>query len=557
MRSDVLKDGVLRSSSRSLLKALGLTNEEIKKPWIGICNSFNTLVPGHMHLNTITEAVMAGVYSNGGTPFVFPAIGICDGITCGNPGMRFSLPSRELIADSIETIVEAHALDALVLIPTCDKIVPGMLMAAARLDLPCIVVSGGPMMAGRLEGQNVSIISIGEAIGSLMKGETSVEKLAELEEAACPGCGGCAGMFTANSMNCLTEVLGMALPGNGTIPAVASARLRMAKNAGYRIVDMFREDLKPSRIMTSQALQNAVVLDMMIGCSTNTALHLPAIAHELRIDLDINVFDAIGRQTPNICHISPAGPYHLQDLDENGGVSAILDQGIKGKLINGDCLTVSGDRLAAVVEGAAARIRNQEVIRPLERPYSEEGGLAILWGNIAPEGSVVKISAMDPAMFYHRGPARVFESEGQAQQAVLQGQINKGDVIVIRGEGPQGGPGMQEMIAVTALLAGFGLASEVALITDGRFSGATRGGSVGHISPEAAAGGPITLIEEGDQIEIDIPARTVNVVVDAEVLAQRKDNWQPPAAKTTRGWLARYAQMVGPASSGAVLKTRL
>jgi dihydroxy-acid dehydratase len=556
MKSDVLKDGIFKTSARSLLKALGMTSDEIKKPWIGVCNSFTTLIPGHMHLNQIANAVVSGIESNGGTSFMFPAIGICDGITCGNPGMRFSLPSRELIADSIESVAEAHALDALVLIPTCDKIVPGMLMAAARLDIPSIVVSGGPMMAGRFQGKDVSIIDIGEAIGGYMVGKVTAEDLAIMEDQACPGCGGCAGMFTANSMNCMTEVLGMALPGNGTIPAVHSGRLRLAKASGQRIVDMVQEDLRPSRIMTSEVLRNALVMDMMIGCSTNTTLHLPAIAHELNIDLDIQDFDDIGKTTPNVCHISPAGPYHIQDLDENGGISALLELGIQGGFISGDHITVTGRTLREVVAGKADLISDKEVIRPLEQPYSPEGGLAILWGNLAPEGSVVKISAMDPAMFQHTGPARVFDSENDAQTALFEGKIAKGDVIVVRYEGPKGGPGMQEMIAITAILAGMGLASDVALVTDGRFSGATRGGAIGHVTPEAADGGPIGLIQEGDTIVIDIPNRTLNVLVEEDEWARRRAEWEIPAKLRSKSWLARYADHVGPASKGAVLSIR-
>ena len=552
MRSDVLKDGITRTSARSLMKALGMTSEDIKKPWIGVCNSFNTLIPGHMNLNNITDAVTAGVWSAGGHPLVFPAIGVRDGIICGNPGMKYSLPSRELIADSIESVAQAHCLDALVLVASCDKIVPGMLMAAARLNIPSIIISGGPMMAGDFKGKDISIIDIGEATGGLIAGRITAEELLEMEDHACPGCGACSGMFTANSMNCMTEILGMALPGNGTIPAVKSARLRLAKKTGERIVAMFHEDLKPSDIMTEKTLINALTMDMMIGCSTNTVLHLPAIAHELGYRISLEQIDAIGKKSPNVCHISPSGPYHLQDLDDNGGMSALIKMAIEGGLADGNMLTVTGKTLAENV--AEAPVVNSDIIRPLNDPYSIEGGLAILWGNLAPEGSVIKSAAVDPDMFYHRGPARVFNSETEAQYGVAGGQVVKGDVVVIRYEGPQGGPGMQEMIAVTALLAGLGLEKEVALVTDGRFSGATRGGSVGHVCPEASAGGPIALVEDGDIIEIDIPGRRLNLLVDEKELARRKEVWIKPSPGVNKGWLTRYAKLVSSAAEGAILK---
>lgn len=554
MRSDAVKDGLSRAAARALYKALGMTGGEIRNPHIGICNSFNTMIPGHMHLNQIVDAVKAGVYANGGSPFVFPAIGTCDGITCGNPGMRYSLPSRELIADSVESVVEAHCLDALVLVPTCDKIVPGMLMGAARLNIPAIVISGGPMLAGRYQGRNIDAVAVIEAIGTVSAGKCTRSELDELEDCAAPGCGGCAGMFTANSMNCMSEVLGLALPGNGTIPAVNSARLRLAKETGWRIVDLWREGVTVSDIVTEESMHNAVVVDMMLGCSTNTALHLPAIANELGLKLDINDFDRVGRKVPNICRLSPAGSYYMQDIHENGGIPAVLEMAITAGLVNGDVRTVSGKSLKETSAGAAARIRNHDVIRPLNNPYSPEGGLAVLWGNLAPEGCVVKISAMDPKMYRHQGPARVFESEFEAQEAVLAGKINKGDVIVIRNEGPKGGPGMQEMLMVTAVLAGSGLSSDVALVTDGRFSGATRGGSIGHVSPEAAAGGPIGLVEEGDLININIQDRTINVLVDDATLVKRKAAWRPAPPRATKGWLARYADHVGPATAGAVLQ---
>ncbi len=552
MRSDVLKDGITRTSARSLLKALGFTSEDIKKPWIGICNTFNTIIPGHMNLNTITDAVSAGIWTAGGTPMVFPAIGVCDGIICGNPGMKYSLPTRELIADSIESVAESHCLDALVLVASCDKIVPGVLMAAARLDIPSIVISGGPMMAGNFQEKDISIIDIGEAIGGLIAGKITPEELLEMEDYACPGCGACSGMFTANSMNCMTEILGMALPGNGTIPAIDSARLRLAKKTGERIVEMFHEDLKPSDIIKEETIINALTLDMMIGCSTNTVLHLPAIAHELGIPISLKQIDDIGKKSPNVCHISPSGPYHLQDLDRNGGMSALIKMALDGGLVNGNMKTVTGKTLAENVQDV--KVTNNEIVRPLSNPYSDEGGLAILWGNLAPEGSVVKAAAVDPSMFYHKGPAKVFNSESDAQNAVLGGKISKGDVIVIRYEGPQGGPGMQEMIAVTALLAGLGLETEVALVTDGRFSGATRGGSVGHVCPEASTGGPIALVEEGDIIEIDIPNRSLNLLVDEEELTKRKEAWAAPEPNITKGWLTRYAKLVSSASKGAILE---
>lgn len=552
MRSDVLKDGIARTSARSLMKALGMSSEDIKKPWIGICNSFNTIIPGHMNLNNITDAVAAGIWSAGGNPMIFPAIGVCDGMTCGNPGMKYSLPTRELIADSVESVSQAHCFDALVLVASCDKIVPGMLMGAARLNIPSIIISGGPMMAGNFNGKNISIINIGEAIGEMIAGKITPEEFLEMEDYACPGCGACSGMFTANSMNCMTEILGMALPGNGTIPAVNSARLRLAKKTGERIVEMFYEDLKPSDIITEQTLINALTLDMMIGCSTNTVLHLPAIANELEIEIKIRQIDEIGKKTPNVCHISPSGPYHLQDLDSSGGMSALIKMAIDGGLIDGNMNTVTGKTLAENVKGI--KVINSDIIRPLDNPYSNEGGLAILWGSLAPKGSVIKSAAVDPGMFYHRGPAKVFDSEKEAQNAVACGQIEKGDVIVIRYEGPQGGPGMQEMIAVTALLAGLGLEKDVALVTDGRFSGATRGGSVGHVCPEASAGGPIALVEDGDIIEIDIPQRALNLMVDEELMARRREALIPKAPTVNKGWLTRYARLVCSASEGAILK---
>ncbi|MGE5396137.1 MAG: dihydroxy-acid dehydratase [Chitinophagales bacterium] len=555
MRSSMIKEGILKTSSRSLLKALGLTNDEIAKPFIGVCNSMNTAVPGHMHLNAIADAVMAGIYSNGGTPIMFPAIGVCDGMICGQPGMKYSLPTRELIADSIESVALAQCLDALVLIATCDKIVPGMLMAAARLDIPSILISGGPMMAGRFNGKDISIISIGEAIGGMIAGKVTPDELLAMEDVACPGCGGCSGMFTANSMNCMSEVLGMALPGNGTIPAVHAARIRLAKETGHRIVDMYNEDLKPSDIMTRETFMNALTMDMMIGCSTNTVLHLPAIANELDIKIDLQTINDIGKKTPNVCHISPAGPYHIQDLDEAGGMSALINLGIEGGLVNGSTQTVTGKTIQENVAGC--QVKNTEIVRPLDNPHSPEGGLSILWGNLAPEGSVVKSGAVDPSCYVFRGPAKVFNNEDDAKMATIGGKVQKGDVVVIRYEGPQGGPGMQEMIAVTALLAGLGLEKDIALVTDGRFSGATRGASVGHICPEASAGGPIALVEDGDIIEVNIPERTVKLEVDDAVLAERRAKWVAPELPVKKGWLVRYSAQVSSASQGATLRQRL
>ncbi|RMF30589.1 MAG: dihydroxy-acid dehydratase, partial [Chloroflexi bacterium] len=503
MRSDLVKRGFERAPHRSLFYATGLTPEELDRPLIGVANSRNEIVPGHTHLDRVTEAVKAGIRMAGGTPLEFGVIAVDDGIAMGHPGMRYPLPSRELIADSVEVMAAAHALDGLVLIPNCDKIVPGMLMAAARLNLPALIVSGGPMLAGRYQGRDVDVSTVFEAVGEFKAGRLSEDELRELELSACPGCGSCAGLFTANSMNCLTEALGMALPGNGTILAVTAARLRLAKRAGMQIVHLVREGIRPRDILTEAAFENAIAVDMAIGGSTNTVLHLPAIAHEAGIPLPLERFDEISRRTPYLVKLSPAGPHHLQDLDEAGGVPAVMAELLRHGRLHGDALTVTGKTLAESV--GSARIRRPDVIRRADAPHRPDGGIAILRGNLAPDGAVVKAAAVLPEMAHHRGPARVFDDEEAAMAAILSGRIQAGDVVVIRYEGPKGGPGMREMLMPTSALAGMGLDDKVALLTDGRFSGATRGAAIGHISPEAAAGGPIALVQDGDEIEIDIP----------------------------------------------------
>jgi len=552
MESNKVKEGPTKAGSRSLMKAAGFTDLEIKQPFIGVANAISNFYPGHSHLQQVQDAVVAGIRMAGGTPLVFSTIGVCDGIAMGQEGMKYSLPSREIIADSVEIMARSHCFDALVLIAACDKIVPGMLMAAARLNIPSIMVTGGPMMAGQYKGQDISVIDLGEAVMKAIIGVISMEELNEMEDAACPGCGSCAGMFTANSMACVAEALGMTLPGNATIPAVNAARLRLAKETGRRIVDMFRENLRPSAILTEKAFQNAIIMDMLIGCSTNTVLHLPAIAAETGLTLDLRTVDSISRSTPNICRLSPAGRHHMQDLHRAGGIPALLKQALDGGLIDGQVMTVTGKTLSENL--ASARVLDSSVIRPLDQPYSEDGGLAILWGNLAPEGAVVKASAVVPEMMVHEGPARVFNSENEAALAVFSGEIKKGDVVVIRYEGPGGGPGMQEMLAVTAGLAGMGLDREVALVTDGRFSGATRGASIGHVSPEAAAGGPLALVEEGDLIRIDIPQRSLELLVDDVILEARRSRWERPAPKISSGYLGRYAAQVSSASEGAVVR---
>jgi dihydroxy-acid dehydratase len=551
MRSDLAKRGFERAPHRSLFYATGLTPEELDRPIIGVVNSYNDIVPGHVHLDKVGEAVKAGVRMAGGTPLEFNVIGVCDGIAMGHPGMRHSLPSRELIADSVEAMAKAHSLDGLVLIPNCDKIVPGMLMAAARVNIPAVFVSGGPMMAGRYQGRDVDVNTVFEGVGEYKVGRMSEEELRELELTACPGCGSCSGLFTANSMNCLTEALGMGLPGNGTIPAITAARLRLAKRAGMQILHLVREGVLPRDIMTEDAFENAIAVDMAIGGSTNTVLHLPAIAHDAGVPLPLQKFDAVSSRTPYLVKLSPSGPHHMQDLDEAGGVPAVMAELLGHDLLHGDLQTVTGNTVAENLDGAH---RLTDVIRPADDPYRPDGGITILRGNLAPDGAVVKAAAVRPEMMQHRGPARVFDGEEAALEAILGGQIQAGDVIVIRYEGPRGGPGMREMLMPTSSLAGMGLDDKVALLTDGRFSGATRGSAVGHVSPEAAAAGSIALVQEGDEIELDIPNKRLTLHVSEEELARRREAWKPPAPSVTEGYLARYAAMVASASEGAILK---
>lgn len=552
MKSDIVKIGLEKAPHRSLFKALGLVDEEINRPLIGIVNSKNDIVPGHINLDKISEAVKAGVRLAGGTPFEFHTIGICDGIAMNHTGMKYSLGSRELIADSIELMAIAHAFDALVFIPNCDKIIPGMLMAAARINVPSIFVSGGPMLAGRIGHNKVSLTQVFEGVGSVAAGKMSTEELGVLEENACPTCGSCAGMFTANSMNCMTEALGMGLPGNGTIPAVYSERIRLAKLAGMKIMELLEKNICPLDIMNADAFHNAITLDMAIGCSTNSVLHLLAVANEAGVNVNLNLFNEISEQTPHLCKLSPAGPHHMEDLYWAGGIQAMYHEVSKKGLIKLDCITVTGKTIGENIKNYP--VQDYEVIRSVDDPYSPHGGLAILFGNLAPEGAVVKKSAVLPEMMQHKGPARVFESEESAMDAIISGHIQEGDVIVIRYEGPRGGPGMREMLSPTSSVAGMGLDASVALITDGRFSGATRGASIGHVSPEAAAGGPIALVEEGDLINIDIPNKKLELLVDDETLKQRQQNVILPEPKIKSGYMKRYAQMVESASTGAVFK---
>jgi dihydroxy-acid dehydratase len=550
MKSDQAKQGFERAPHRSLFYATGLTPEELARPLIGVVNSYNEIVPGHVHLDKIAEAVKAGVRMAGGTPLEFNVIGVCDGIAMGHRGMHYSLPSRELVADSAESMALGHAFDGLVFIPNCDKIVPGMLMAAGRLNVPAIFVSGGPMMAGRHKGEDIDLKTVFEAVGQYKAGRLDGEALTAMELAACPGCGSCAGLFTANSMNCLTEALGMALPGNGTIPAVTGARLRLAKRAGMQVMRLVEAGLRPRDVMTAAAFENAVATDMAIGGSTNTVLHLPAVAHDAGVALSLDTFDRISRRTPYLVKLSPSGPHHMQDLDEAGGIPAVLAELLGQGLVHGDLPTVTG---ASVAENVAEVRRRTDVIRPAGDPHSADGGIAILRGNLAPDGAVVKAAAVAPGMQHHRGPARVFDGEEAALAAILDGEIQAGDVVVIRYEGPRGGPGMREMLMPTSALAGMGLDERVALLTDGRFSGATRGSALGHVSPEAAGGGPIGLVQEGDAIEIDIPQRTLTLHVAAEELDRRRAAWTPRPPKVEGGYLARYARMVSSASEGAVV----
>ena len=552
MKSDNMKSGMQQAPARSLLNALGWTAEEMRKPVVGIVSSFNEIVPGHMNLDKITEAVKLGVAEAGGMPVVVPAIAVCDGIAMGHIGMKYSLVTRDLIADSTEALAIAHQFDALVMIPNCDKNVPGLLMAAARLDLPTVFVSGGPMLAGHIHGQKRSLSSMFEAVGANAAGTMSEEEVREYEEKVCPSCGSCSGMYTANSMNCLTEALGMGLRGNGTIPAVYSARLRLAKQAGYAVMNLLEKGITARQIMTKDAILNALTVDMALGCSTNSMLHLPAIAHEIGFDFDITFANPISEKTPNLCHLAPAGPTYMEDLNEAGGVYAVMKELSDIGLINTECMTVNGVTIGESIKNAVNL--NPEVIRPVDNPYMKTGGLAVLKGNLAPDGSVVKRSAVVPEMMQHSGPARVFDCEEDAIKAIKGGKIVAGDVVVIRYEGPKGGPGMREMLNPTSAIAGMGLGSSVALITDGRFSGASRGASIGHVSPEAAVGGPIALVEEGDIIEIDIPGLSINLKVSDEELAARKAKWQPREPRVTTGYLARYASMVTSGNRGAILE---
>ena len=552
MRSDSVKTGAAQAPHRSLFNALGYTEEERRRPLIGIVCSYNEIVPGHMNLDKIAEAVKMGVAMAGGTPIMFPAIAVCDGIAMGHVGMKYSLVTRDLIADSTECMALAHGFDGLVCIPNCDKNVPGLLMAAARVNIPTIFISGGPMLAGRVHGQKKSLSSMFEAVGSVAAGTMTMEELCEYEEKVCPTCGSCSGMYTANSMNCLTEAIGMGLKGNGTVPAVYSERIRMAKHAGMKIMELVEKDIKPRDIMTEKAFMNALTVDMALGCSTNSMLHLPAIAREAGVDLNLDIANELSAKTPNLCHLAPAGPTYMEDLNEAGGVYAVMNELTKKNLLNLDCMTVNGTTIGENIKNC--RNLNPEVIRPVENPYSETGGIAVLKGNLAPDSGVVKRSAVAPEMLVHEGPARVFDCEEDAIDAIKGGKIAAGDVVVIRYEGPKGGPGMREMLNPTSAIAGMGLGSSVALITDGRFSGASRGASIGHVSPEAAVGGPIALVEEGDIISINIPENKLNVLVSDEVLAQRRAKWQPREPKVTTGYLSRYRELVTSGNRGAVLE---
>ena len=552
MKSDNVKKGMQQAPHRSLFNALGFTKEEMDKPLVGIVSSYNEIVPGHMNLDKIVNAVKMGVAEAGGVPVVFPAIAVCDGIAMGHIGMKYSLVTRDLICDSTECMALAHQFDALVMVPNCDKNVPGLLMAAARVNVPTVFVSGGPMLAGHVKGKKRSLSSMFEAVGSYAAGTMSEEDVCEYEEKVCPTCGSCSGMYTANSMNCLTEALGMGLQGNGTIPAVYSERIRLAKHAGMAVMEMYKKDIRPRDIMTKDAILNALTVDMALGCSTNSMLHLPAIAHEVGFDFDISFANEISEKTPNLCHLAPAGPTYMEDLNEAGGVYAVMNELSELGLLNLDCMTVTGKTVGENIKGVENK--DPEVIRPLDNPYSKTGGLAVLKGNLAPDGGVVKRSAVAEEMMVHEGPARVFDCEEDAIAAIKGGKIVAGDVVVIRYEGPKGGPGMREMLNPTSAIAGMGLGSSVALITDGRFSGASRGASIGHVSPEAAVGGPIALIEEGDIIAIDIPNMKLDVKVSKEELEARKAKWQPREPKVTSGYLARYASMVTSGNRGAVLE---
>ncbi|NMB13162.1 MAG: dihydroxy-acid dehydratase [Firmicutes bacterium] len=551
MKSDLVKHGLERAPHRSLFRAMGYTDDELSRPIIGIANASNTIVPGHIHLDKIGAAVEAGIRMAGGTPVTFGTIGVCDGIAMGHAGMRYSLASRELIADSVEVMAEAHALDGLVLIPNCDKVVPGMLMAAARVNIPSIVVSGGPMQAGRHRGEPIDLNTVFEGVGAVQAGKISRTELREIEEAACPGCGSCAGMFTANSMNCIAEVLGLALPGNGTIPAVSGARIRLAKAAGMQIVRLVEARLRPCQILTPAAFRNALTVDMALGCSTNTVLHLPAIAYETGLELSLQLVNEISEITPQLCHLRPSGKHHVQDLDEAGGILAVMQELARAGLLDLEVPTVTLNTLGDNIRGAGKR--GPDVIRSVQEPYAAKGGLAVLWGNLAPRGAVVKQAAVRREMLIHTGPARVFDGEEAAVDAILHHRINPGDIIVIRYEGPKGGPGMREMLTPTSAVVGMGLDDSVALLTDGRFSGATRGAAIGHISPEAAEGGPIALIREGDLIEFDIPGHKIELLVSEAELNKRRATWEP-VVREVEGYLRRYARLVTSAATGAVLE---
>ena len=552
MKSDSVRVGTQQAPHRSLFNALGMTEEEMKKPLVGIVSSYNEIVPGHMNIDKIVEAVKLGVAMAGGTPVVFPAIAVCDGIAMGHVGMKYSLVTRDLIADSTECMATAHQFDALVMVPNCDKNVPGLLMAAARVNVPTGFVSGGPMLAGHVKGCKTSLSSMFEAVGAYTAGKINEDDLKEYEEKTCPTCGSCSGMYTANSMNCLTEALGMGLKGNGTIPAVYSERIKLAKHAGMQVMELYRRNIRPRDIMTKEAILNALTVDMALGCSTNSMLHLPAIAHEVGFDFDIAFANPISEKTPNLCHLAPAGHTYMEDLNEAGGVYAVMNELLEAGLLNPDCMTVTGKTIGENVKGCVNK--NPEVIRPIDNPYSKTGGLAVLKGNLAPDGGVVKRSAVAEEMMVHEGPARVFDCEEDAIAAIKGGRIVDGDVVVIRYEGPKGGPGMREMLNPTSAIAGMGLGSTVALITDGRFSGASRGASIGHVSPEAAVGGPIALVEEGDIISINIPEMKLDIKVSDEEMAARRAKWQPRQPKVTTGYLARYASMVTSGNRGAILE---
>ncbi len=552
MKSDNVKKGIERAPHRSLFKSMGYTEKELSQPLVGIANPVNDIIPGHVELNRIVDAVKAGVYMAGGTPIVFGTIGVCDGIAMNHIGMKYSLPSRELIADSIEIMAMAHAFDAMIMVTNCDKIVPGMLMATLRLNLPTIIISGGPMLAGAYKNRKIDLVSVFEAVGAVKSGKMTEAELEEIEERACPTYGSCAGMFTANSMNCLTEAIGLGLPGNGTIPAVMASRIQLAKEAGMKIIMLLKKGITPKKIATKKAFENAITVDMALGCSTNTVLHLPAIAHEAGIRLDLGEFNKISQQTPHLCNLSPAGNHHLEDLDQAGGVPAVMKELSRNGLIHTGCMTVSGKSVEDNIRNSV--IKDKTVIRSLKNPYHKEGGLSILFGNLAPSGCVVKQSAVSPEMLHHEGPARVFDCEEEAVSAIMGGKIMKGDIIVIRYEGPMGGPGMREMLTPTSAIIGMGLDKEVALITDGRFSGGTRGACIGHISPEAMAGGPIAIVKENDRIEINIPDKKIELKVEEDSIKRRLSKFELPSLKIASDYLSRYSSMVESAANGAVYK---